>query len=387
MKNRLLITSSLAVLLGLGVAGGLSLAKKDAKAVEAATITSRLVVKLGNISKWSQSSAKLCACLTDDTNTYWTSLQTMSSSVSIYAFDYTVSFTPTKLIWVRMNSAATSGNWSQKWNQTGDLSLADATYLQDQWDPTTAQCSQWEIAGDVYTSKNSFASPKVTFDVSSVELVESSKDPQVAGVVTLEVNEEFKVVNRADNTWSGYYGCPAALDSCFTGGSKTKVEGSSNIKCLVAGTYDFYFNTETKKIWISRQDIVDADGWASYFLNNVNCDATGATKPTGWSACATEYNKLNSAAKNYVYNGTADPEGDNLGRALARYDVAVANHSDLTRFIVDGSGHIRSASVHFSPVVSFNNTNLQTTVIIVIASVLAVAGVGGYFFIRRKKEQ
>ena len=364
---------------------GSAVSSKKAESVDAATTTSRLVAKLGNVGKWSQSSAKLCAYLTNDNSEYWTGLQTISSSKTMYVFDYSINFTPTKLIWVRMNPAATSGNWSQKYNQTGDLSFKDATYLPDEWDPSAGSCSQWEITAKVYTSSNSFASPKTSFGVSTVEIVENTH-PQVSGVVTLAENEEFKVVNAADNTWSGFYGCPSALNSAFSGGSKTQVEGSGNIKCLIAGTYDFYFDTETKRTWISRQDIVDADGWATYFNSNVGCDATGATLPSGWTSCATAFGNLSSEARNYIYAGKADENGDNLNRALATYDHAVVAHPSLTKFIKNSSNVVRSSNnlVSFNPL-SVNNTEKNSIAIIVIISLVAVTGIGGFFFIRKRK--
>ena len=368
------------------VAVGVGTKAPKVEAAEAATTTSRLVAKLGNIGKWSQDSAKLCAYLTDDSSTYWTSLQTMSSNKTLYVFDYTINFAPTKLIWVRMNPAATSGNWSQKWNQTGDLSVNDATYLQDQWDPTTYQCSQWAITGNVYTSKNSFSTPKYSMNVSTVELNDQN-NPQVSGYVTLEENEEFKVVNVSDDVWSGYYGCPSALDSAFTGGSKEKCEGSSNIKCLIPGTYEFYFDTETKRTWITRQDIVDADGWAIYFNANVGCDPDGVSLPSGWSNCATQYGNLSNDAKDYIYGSKADEDGDNLARALATYDYAVAHHSTLTKFIKNSSDVVRTSINldRFEMNTLFGNDDNGLVVSIVLISILSVSALASFYIIRKRK--
>lgn len=372
------------------VAVGVGTKAPKVEAAEAATTTSRLVAKLGNIGKWSQSGAKLCAYLTNDSSSYWTSLQTMSSNQALYVFDYSINFTPTKLIWVRMNPAATSGNWDQKWNQTGDLSVKDATFLQDQWDPSTSQCSQWTITGNVYTSKNSFSSPKYSMNVSTVEL-NSDNNPQVSGYVTLEENEEFKVVNVADNEWSGYYGCPDALNSAFTGGSKEghKIGGvdEGNIKCLIPGTYEFYFDTESKRTWITRQDIVDADGWAKYFNTNVGCDPDGVSLPSGWSNCATQYGNLSNDAKDYIYGAEADEHGDNLARALATYDYAVAHHSTLTKFIKNSSNVVRTSINldRFEANTLVGNDGNGLIISIVIVSLVSVSAVAGFYFIRRRK--
>ena len=393
MKKNFLITSavlSFSALLGVGALVGVASAKAPVKA-EASTTTGKLVAKLGN--EWGADSAKLAAYLTDDTDNWWSELQPIGSN-TMFVFDYSVSFTPTKLIWVRMDPAATSGNWDQKWNQTGDLALADATYLPNEWNPTTAQCSQWTITGNVYTSANEFTSPKVSMTVSTVEIVgDNHNEPQVSGKVTLAKDEEFKVVNVSDDTWSGYYGCDSALDNCFEGGSKEKHESEGNIKCLVAGTYDFYFNTETKRTWISRDDIVEADGFASYFNSNVGCDPEGKSDPTGWSTVATEYAKLSNDAKDFLYGakaGTSAESGSNVERCLFTYDYAVAHHSNLEKFIKDSHNNVRPVNVDlvvgntYSPItISSNNA----FIIITIVAVASVTAIGTTLLIKRRRDR
>ena len=360
---------------------------EKAESVSAATVSGKLIAKLGNIGKWSQSSAKLTAYVYDSSHNAWLDLQTMSGDKEMYLFSYSLEFTPTNLIWVRMNPSESVGSWDtgKKWNQTGDLSFANATYLQDEWDPSTSQCSQWEVAADVKTSKDSFANPKVTFDISSVEIV-NGNEPQVSGKVTLEKNEEFKVVNRADDTWSGFYDCPDALDSAFSGGSKEQLEGSGNIKCEIAGTYDFFFNTESKKIWISSQKIVDADGWASYFNSNVGCDDKGVSLPSGWSACATAYASLSNDAKDYVYGAEADASGDNLARALATYDYAVAHHPSLEKFIKNSSSAVRpSASISSEVFVSNTSESSNLIVIVSIVALISATSLVGLIVIKKRR--
>ena len=389
ISRKIFLATALAAFLGLGAAVGVHQAK-HVKEVRADT-THRVVVKddLGWYEGSKDTQAGKAAVYFYDGSSHkgWSkSFALKSGTGNVYVVEYTLSFTPTNMIVVRLkNSAGENPGWSDQAysNQTVDLPLADATSLSS-WTGSKVNCNQWAVTGNVYTSVDNFANPKVSFTVDTVEIVETSH-PQVCGQVTLEKNEEFKVVNVADNTWSGYYGCPAALDSAFEGGSKTQLDGSNNIKCLIAGTYDFYFDTETKKTWITRDDIVDADGWASYFLANVGCDENGVNLPSGWSACAAEYAKLSGDAKDYVYAGTADENGDNLGRALARYDYAVSHHAGLTRFIVNSSSTPRAARyIPSSPVISVaNNSALLITGII---SLIVVSAVVGYIIIKKKQK-
>ena len=370
------------------MAGGLAVANaKSAKKAESASageITSgRLLCKFGGLSCWSVGGAKLCAYLTNDSSTYWTSLQSLNSEQMLYVFDYTIDFTPTKLIWVRMDPAATSGNWDQKWNQTSDLGWHDASYVPDGWD-VSWDLSQWDLQADVRTSLDTFANPKVTFDDSSL-ILNSDNNPQLSGKVTLEKDEEFKVVNTADNTWSNFYGCPSALDSAFSGGNKYYNDNGENITCNIPGTYDFYFDTESKRIWISRDDIVEADGWAEYFNGTVGCDASGINSPSGWSDCASAYALLSDDTKDYIYSASADANGDNLGRALATYDYAVAHHTDLAKFIVNSKSNPR-ASLLLVPSnnVSGNSSN-NLIMIVAVVSLVSVSTLVGLIVIKKRR--
>ena len=357
------------------------------KADPAPVASGKLVAKLGNIGKWSDQGAKLTAYLTDDTSSEWLPLQVMESSKPMYVFSYSVSFTPTKLIWVRMNPSETEGSWGEgkKWNQTGDLALHDATYLSDDWDPSASNCSQWDLFADVKTSKDGFTNPKVTFDVNSVEIM-AGDQPQLSGKVTLEANEEFKVVNRADNVWSAFYDCPDALDSAFEGGSKEyQSPDLSNIVCKIPGTYDFYFNTETKKIWISNDAIVQADGWATYFNSNVGCDDDGVKLPTGWFLCATAYGALDPDTKDYIYSAKADKDGDNLARALSTYDYAVSHHSTLEKFIKSSTDVVRaSLSLEVGHAFSANDSR-NLIMIVSIVSLVSASTLVGLIVLKRRK--
>ena len=366
---------------GLGTAVTLgAVANKESNSnilmVEADSNTSgSLIVKLGNAGKWSADSAKLSVCLQGESKESWTTLETISSSKALYKLDYTVNFTPDVLIVVRLNPAATSGNWSQKWNQTANLDWAEATYLQDQWDPTKAQCSQWTLSAQVRSNSVESFGTKTTLSTIGLN---GSGNPEVSGAVTLVKDEEFKILS-GDNKWSGYYGCPDAIDSCFSGGSKTgRSDDNPNIKCDVAGTYDFFFDTETKRVWLTRQDIVDADGYADYFLKNVGCDETGAAVPSGWSDVASHYNSLTNEAKAVLCGADADVGGDNIARCVYWYDYALNAHSGLTAFMT-------GRTAHSNRTISLENNNVA--VIATISTILVLTATSMFFLLRKKRKE
>ncbi len=390
-KSKILFTSTLAMLFGLGVAAGVGAsrsAEAPARVRATESISSRLVAKLGNAGKWSSDGAKLAGYLTDDTNVYWTALQNIEAEKQLYVFDYTVEFTPTKLIWVRLDAAATAGNWDQKWNQTGDLAVADATYLPDEYNPEAGSCSQWTLTADVRSSEVESFGTKVKLDASTTELVEGG--PQVSGVVELKKDEEFKIL-AGDGTWTAYYDCPASLASCFEGGSKEHVSNEDpNIVCKEAGTYRFYFNTETKKIWISNDDIVAADGYAGYFLSNVGCDATGVNLPTGWSACATQYATLSDGAKDYLCaaEGNIGEGATQISKCVYWYDYAVARHPSLEKFMVDSKDAPRAINSPISMPHTYSEFKAsEMTVIIVATTVTSLAVLSLVLLISKKRRK
>ena len=379
--KHIIATLSLAAVMAVGVGAVAGGAHQEAKSAKADSVSGSLIAKFDNPATWATDGAKLSAYITDDTHNYWTVPQVMSSGKAMYKLDYTIDFTPTKLIFVRLNPAASEGSWGQKYNQTGDLGWNEATYIGDGWD--NQSCSQWTLSALVRSNTvESFGTKQVLSTIG----INADGNPEVSGVVSLAKDEEFKILS-GDNVWVGYYGCPDAIDSCFSGGSKTSNSSElPNIKCEKAGSYEFFYDTEAKKVWLTRQDIVDADGWAEYFLNHVVCDETSATLPTGWSDAASAYAALSGDAKDYVYGADADEDGDNVARALARYEVAVARHSSLTKFVVDRNNNVRRAISIASVPTSLVSENSTAITIVVVVAMISVSAIAGYFLIRKRKE-
>ena len=118
----------------------------------------------------------------------------------------------------------------------------------------------------------------------------------------------------------------------------------------------------------------------------------------GQLAGASYYGKLTDAKKTTLAGGTADSsivvpsteagidamsDADAIGAALYRYDFCTAKYN-LNAFI---SG--RTLSVSFSRIAIFGQAldSVDTTLVVLISSMVALTAVGGYFFLRRKKEQ
>lgn len=134
-------------------------------------------------------------------------------------------------------------------------------------------------------------------------------------------------------------------------------------------------------------DAFVADCFGYYFLKQDIClDAGGLSEnaSTNWSNASSVYTVLKALLINQNYIKTSSSSGDlNINRALLRYDTALAkNPTVLTNdFIGRTSGNGRAAS---SIIESTNKTSSIITVVIV--SIAALTAIGGYFFLRKRKE-
>ena len=126
MKKRLLITSSLALLLGLGVAGGLSLAKKEtSKPVEKVdAVSAGQTVYLHPNSDWRSANARFAMYCFGNGDT-WVNLTAVANSSNYYSA--TIPSGYTSIIMCRMDPATSVNNWDNKWDQSPDLTLSSST--------------------------------------------------------------------------------------------------------------------------------------------------------------------------------------------------------------------------------------------------------------------
>lgn len=382
MKIKHLISSLLlAGVMSLGVGATFGV-RHEAANVSAAT-QKQLVVKFGNQGNWNQANAKLGVYVWNNSGNTWTNLVSLDSSKNIYVLNYTLEGTPNNLIISRQNPIATVGSFDTSWAQSSDLSFNEATYIYiNGWNITST--SGWTVSAQVRSSTVPSFGPKQT--ISTIGLNDSG-NPEVSGKVSLEENEEFKML-AGDGVWSGYYGVADGLDDYFTGGSKTeRSDQNPNIVCKQAGDYDFFFDTETKRLWITNDALVAADGWAKLFINNVVCDSTGASLPTGWSANASYYAGISGDAKDIVYGANANVSGSRIEQAVAKYDYAVAHHSSLTRFVVNHSGTPRSVRATSTPIAISPITNSSATVVVIVVTLVSLTAIGSFVYIRSKRKE
>lgn len=316
-----------------------------------------------------------------------TYLTGVSSKDRLVEISYNVPFEPKNMIVVRYDSTYSSSDWAndkwaeshagKKWGQTGDLSYASMVVFgteSEHYD--NAYTGNVRVlggpSGGAWSELASLNSVKRKDNAGSKEVEHFST------TVSLTAGKAFKIVTP-DDVYHGDYDTHDSLNTGYFSGG-----GSDDINVLKSGTYAFYYNTVTNRLYITTVDIAAADEWAQYFLSHVNCDATGKTAPSGWSACATEYAKLSGGAKDIIYGAKAKEDGSYVEQAVARYDVALKNHPSLDPFIKNSSNVARSASVIKNNIIA-ESTDFINYAIIAASGALILVEVSFLLLKRRKK--
>lgn len=320
---------------------------------------------------------------TSEVDGWSTYLTGTAQDVKLIQISYSLQFEPLQMTLVRYNSSYAKASWDSEkwpgepnaWGQTPDIDVAEMIRIGDS---TDGEGKNYAYAG--YAKVVNFTASTET-PLNSVKLNGSSHAEYFSTTVALAVNQEFKVqvAPYEDGDYYGTYSAHTSITSNFTGG------GSSNIKCLVAGTYAFYFDSSANSLYITKVSIAQADEWAEYFLDHVGCDSTGKNVPTGWSSCATEYAKLSDDAKDIVYGATAKVDGTAVERAVARYDHALVSHPSLTKFIVNHSSTPRAVNFvgDYRTVSTTDSNNL--IIIVSIVSLISASTLVGLIVIKRRR--
>ena len=150
-------------------------------------------------------------------------------------------------------------------------------------------------------------------------------------------------------------------------------------------------NRDTSQYSTSLSDSARGVIYGKYFLDTVSCSGSGntdATTTAQWTDVTTEYNHMSSGCKTVVTNATTTGS-DDLSKAMLRYDYIVFykhyNHADFA----SRSGSTGRAYSIFSPLpltLIAGDTN-NSALIIIIVSLVSVTAIGGYFFLRKRKQE
>ena len=232
-----------------------------------------------------------------------------------------------------------------------------------------------------FTPKNGAVITKITFASTGISFADGVTDNTSS---PFTINEDY-----GDSAITLSF----SLSSTVKMGSDVvveyQIEGSESTTVHYANDME-HFDAQKK--------VVEFAKFMNTTMNGTNvCSGTFANLESAWDDVAGKYDELFGAsttlnetelawAKNMLKYATAawgsDDEAAFVEKAMKTYEHCVSQY-DLDEFM----SAVRSAqSVKVSPLVNIIGENTNTVAIIVIISMVSVTAIGGYFFLRRRKE-
>ena len=317
----------------------------------------------------------------------WSDMTLVSGSTRL--FEVAVPEGYTKVNFCRMDGATSENNWTNRWNQTGDLSVTDGNYYlmyDDSWDTGV-----WYDGSDSVYVVGDFSTPAwAALDDYKLEWDRLSGQYEVKAFDALPKNCKFQVLDQTTNAWAGYVGSGMTNDySLFS-------NDGDDIICNSNTAYDIYYKPLHYKIWIEENATVAADKFANTFLSVTGAVCVDSSKTSGdtdpaalaavWNVKATpdgnslveKWNALSSGAKGTFAAGTAT---EDITNAHNRYIHIMSRYSDVLTAFTDGPAFATSSQLTINNVLA-NNT-LVIIAIIVSTSMIAV---GTMLFVIKKRK-
>ena len=235
----------------------------------------------------------------------------------------------------------------------------------------------------------SYAGNSVTFTPSNGAVIKTITLPTVGGTCSDED------ATKDGNVWTIKNGSSAIT---FTSLSKGTITANIVVEYEITSSGSNIANTN----YNAQKAVIEFAEDLTTRLNAVCLQDNGGTNVsalnTAWTNIQSTYNTkrnaLSSSDKDVfdalIANATKNESGDSLQKALSSYDFVYAKYSDsLTAgdFLHSTSG--RDAVQASARVVPFANVinGANGSAIIIIISLIGLTAIGGYFFIRKRKEQ
>ncbi len=248
MKKSLLIASTLAMFLGIGVAAGASHNSYRAQAIEA----DKAVYLLPN-NDWKSDSARFAMYAFNDGTSYsnWFDMSVVQGT-SYYTA--TVPSEADTIIFCRMDGAALENKWDNKWNQTGNLTVSEANgniynitgWNGGEWSGLTYHTSDPTDNGEGYY----IVGTKSSWGFTGATKLGAGDNENIAKLLNYQTaaNEEFKIRGYSATTHiSQWYG----------------VNGSDNYVADSAKKVNVYLAND-EHLYVS--DVPDVANETGYYL-------------------------------------------------------------------------------------------------------------------------
>lgn len=180
---------------------------------------------------------------------------------------------------------------------------------------------------------------------------------------------------------------------------ESTLDGSYNLYSAKGSRYLSLYNATdwrgyTSATGTNRKENTDlqafnATQFATEFLSTytAGCNADGGydSENMKWSTASAQFGYLASADQTTLRGATASESGSNVEQAVARYDYIVGKYGIATfeDFMTRNPAALSSSKI-LPSIVGESGTTVSVIVIITMVSLTAI---GGYFFIRKRKEQ
>lgn len=146
---------------------------------------------------------------------------------------------------------------------------------------------------------------------------------------------------------------------------------------VMSGSFKWNITNATRANYFSRYVVSETAARCTPTYYNVNTKADFAT---AWSNIKTQYQQMSTTNQGIFYTAVAN-DSTYPGKGAYRYDYLVSKYK-LENF-VNRSVSLRAISIF---PINGTNTTANTIAIVVIFSAIAVTSIGGYFFLRHRKE-
>ena len=400
MKKLKAIIGVLASSLMLGAAVGISSIhnNQEAQPVEAAgnfTVGSTLFFR-STLSWWYEAGAATYAYFFNDSTStnYWQKMDYNYFSDN-FAWCTVPSGTWPNVIFVRTNGGS---GWGNKWNQTGNKSAGEGDCFvvnggsgdncTGSWSTFSSQ-QTWQV-GVGSTTTN------LTYRNNSEGAVFYSTSVDITAESSLYIH---RAAGTGAEGWFKSQYFEEGTGSAVNKGYIKKNGNDQDATCLKNGTLEFYVKMNAQLVWTQVSSTTEADEYAQTFLTTIKCTGSATNfninvwnNVSGTDSMEYKFSQLTTGAKDLLTGATASQSGSNVQKCVARYDYILGKYGYGTAsgkyhdFMNRTPAQFNALKVDIlSPLMESNGGS--SALVIIIVSAISVTAIGGYFFLRKRKQE
>lgn len=400
MKKLKAIIGVLASSLMLGAAVGISTIQniQEAQPVEAASnfIVGSTLFFRSTLGWWYDASAATYAYFYNDSTStnYWQKMNYNYFSDN-FAWCTVPSGTWPNVIFVRTNGGS---GWGNKWNQTVNLSAGSGDCFVVSGGSGDSCTGSWSTFSSQQTWKVGVGST-----LSSALSYRNDSEGAVfySTSVTLVKDSSLYIHRDAGTGTEGWFKSQYFEEGASSGIGKGYIKKNSDDQdatCLKSGDLEFYVKMNSQLVWTQVPSATEADEYAQTFLDTIKCTGSATNfninvwnKVSGTGSMEYKFEQLTTGAKSLLTNASASQSGSNIQKCVARYDYILGKYGYGT---ASGKYHdfMSRTPIQFnalkvdilSPLMESNGGS--SALVIIIVTTISVTAIGGYFFLRKRKQ-